>query len=400
MKSFYYDIDNAAFTDQSGEKLARCVPELFYQERAEWRIFLRDGENLVPDLSGVVAWGAAVAADFNAATPPMCRADLGDITVDTATGMATISLDAATEEFLAAVDGAAVRPAWFELCGLDAAGRRAVNVFFEIRVRMTLAPDPEADTHTPDTVATKAFAYALIDSALASAAVVASGAAVQATSGAIFSNTEIDTTVGDYHITYTSGGGLSVSGSGASVVLSGGQIAASGGNGESLTITSGGVYIDVIDENEEHQALRVNGDGVSISGMGPGAGVNIHGGASGINFDTDSDNGITVNSRPVATQLVTSTSVGAATVYIPVLSGGTSYFADITQELIVDSVVKTTEASYIHFTLDSVTAPTPVVISGVSYLNSATFEGGKEYLVGFFDGMAVVNEVTSGGVLQ
>ena len=128
--------------------------------------------------------------------------------------------------------------------------------------------------------------------------------------------------------------------------------------------------------------------------MGPDAGVNIHGGANGINCDTDAPDGFTVNSRPVATQLVTSTSDDPSAL-IDVLSGGTSlFYTENLYNVEVSSVVKTTENSFIHFTLNSVTAPTPVVISGVSCLNSTTFEGGKEYLVGFFDGMAVVNEVT------
>jgi len=222
-------------------------------------------------------------------------------------------------------------------------------------------------------------------------------------SGAIVSGAEFSTTVGGYTVELTSGGGLAVSGSGASVVLSGGQIAASGGSGGVVIVTS---------DNEENQSARVSisggvvkavnrdNDGIIMSNgtttlrrdgvelIVDGGGVNIAGGMP-----------LKINGREAARQLVTETT-SVSDYYIDVLSGGTSYLmASPLYSLEVNSVAKSTEASYIHFTLDSVTAPTPVVISGYTF-SSGRFEGGKEYLVGFFDGMAVVNEVTSGGVLQ
>ena len=220
--------------------------------------------------------------------------------------------------------------------------------------------------------------------------------------GVILSNAEIDTVIGNTRITATSNGGVTVqvggsggtiarissgsvlvSGSGASVVLSGGEIAAGvegGGEGFEkgvmLTVTSLGAVVSSYD----------NVQGNFLSATLAASGVFVDG--SKVATEPWAD------SRFAMKQLVTSTYAGISGT-IGVLSGGTSFvFTSALYSLEVDSVVKTTEASYIHFTLDSVTAPTPVVISGASGLNSATFEGGKEYLVGVFDGMCVANEVT------
>ena len=209
------------------------------------------------------------------------------------------------------------------------------------------------------------------------------------TSGAIVSGAEINTQIGPYRITATSGG-LAVSGSGASVFLSGGQIAASAGeNGGSFIVTSGGVEMrGALGDAGEHPYISVGRDGIA-GNDGNGVGYNMGGYQFNINAEE-----FNYNSRPVAAALVTSTDSETTSAYIEELTGGMSYkYTQPLYSLEVASVTKTTDASYLHFTLDSVTAPTPVVISGVSYLNSATFEGGKEYLLRFFDGMMETHEI-------
>lgn len=198
-------------------------------------------------------------------------------------------------------------------------------------------------------------------------------------SGALLSNTEIDTTIGDYRITATSGG-VVVSGTGASVVLSGGKI-------EMRNLGGCGVIAD--------------SDGNLVLNGGDVLGINAEHVLIGGNITVElAANSVTVNSRSVATQLVTSTITDSSTAFIAVLSGGTSLtYSTPLYQMDISHVVKTTEASFIHFTLDSEPAPTPVVISGYTF-DSGRFEAGKEYLVGFFDGMCAVNEVTSGGILQ
>jgi hypothetical protein len=379
MRVFYYNLDLAAFVDANGDQLSRVVPDLYYQENPDWRFMLRRGNNSRADLDNVVAWGAAVDCDFGTESTPMCRTLSDGIHTDYATGAVTVSLDCSTASFFEAVNGKNSRQAWFELYGLDANGKRILYLCVEIQARMTIDPDPEVSPETPDTVATKAYVSAVMSSGAAAA-------------GALMSGAEIETTVGGYTVALTSGGGLTVSGSGASVVLSGGELAASGANGEFLRFgDSGGT--PAVSVGNGSASLEIGGaNPEDISLLAPGGEVTVDGAVVATkNW---------VGSQNFARQLVTSTDDYAESATIAVLSGGTSYvYTSALYSLEVASVAKSIEASYIHFALDSVTAPTPVVISGVSYLNSAAFEGGTEYLVGLFDGMAVVNEVTSGGTV-
>lgn len=376
MTDIFYDIDAGAPVTSSGAMISR-VPELFYQEHTAWRIVLKHGSTAA-DISGVAAWGAAVAADFCAGTPPMCRTLSSGIVADAATGVVTVELDAATPEFLAVVNGTSVKPAWFELYGLGRDGRRAIHVMFEIRARMTLDPDPAVDTETPETVATKDFTALAISSALenyptsSGAKTIASNAAQRATSGAIFSGAEIDTQIGDYRITATSGGGVTVSGLGASVTLSGGQIAASATDGEDreahVTITSGGIDVGVGDPTNT-------------------AGVAIASGVVAVNTtEFDAVNGIIVNGRPVATAPVTSTDSATTSAHIEVLTGGTIYkFTQPLEVLSIGSATETTNADYVRFTLApgaavDIPADVEVIASGL------VFDAGGKYLLRFFDG--------------
>ena len=389
MKDLYYNIEDGEFIDQSGEKLPRFVPELFYQETAVWRIFLRDRENRPCDISGIIAWSAAVDRDYNSETAPMCRVLPENISAAPTTGCVTVTLDAATAEFLAAVNGFAKRKAFFEMHGVNATGDRKLFFGFEISARMILDPSPGVPQQVPEIFATRIYADLT---------------AANAASGAIFSGAEFRTQVGGYLLTCTSGGGLVVSGSGASVVLSGGEIAASGGSGEYMVLSGGIAKIGVEHEDNPMNAVFDPDDGISLNVTGAAKELRLTYDMTSLTIDPSSGS-VKINGAQIATepwvggqnfarQLVESTSYAVAG-SISVLSGGTSYgFSGAIESLEVTSVVKSTEASYIHFALDSVTASTPVVISGVSMLNSATFEGGKEYLIGFFDGMAVVNEVT------
>jgi hypothetical protein len=232
--------------------------------------------------------------------------------------------------------------------------------------------------------------------------------------GAIVSGAEVVTSVGGYTVELTSGGGLSVSGSGASVVLSGGEIAALAsrydeetdvGQRMSFRLASGAIIATASDEYEDHQTqVAIRSGGVDIDASDPtnDIGVSVTPGVVGITGNLVGFDGavVFVNDRPVATQLVTSTSHDPSAL-IDVLSGGTSlFYTDNLYNVEVSSVAKSTDASYLHFTLDSAAATTPVVISGVSYLNTSapTFEAGKEYFISFFDGMALVEEVGDGGI--
>jgi len=386
MKIFYYNIDDAEFIDPAGERIPRCVPELFYQEMAEWRIFLRDRENRPRDISSIVGWSAAVDCDYSGDSAPMCRTPSENITPDETAGAVTVRIDAATAEFLAAVNGSRQRRAFFELYGVNAAGEREIHLEFDISARMILDPLPGTPQEVPETFATKLYVDLTVGNAAAAVSETLERELAGHASGAIFSNAEIDTQIGPYTVALTSGGGLVVSGSGASVVLSGGRIVASGANGEFLRIgdIDGSRTVSIGNGTASMEIGGANPEDIAL--IAPGGEVTVGG--------TVVATKPWANSR-FARQLVTSTIDNASNAVIIQLYGGRSYvYMNDLQRLEVDSVTKTAEASYLHFRLDSDTFDPPVVISGVSYLNSATFEGGKEYLVGLFDGMAVVNEVT------
>ncbi|MBQ6353322.1 MAG: hypothetical protein IJJ28_08650 [Lentisphaeria bacterium] len=354
MKTIYYTLRDRILTNTDGSDYGTiAAPDLFYQEHVVWRIFLRDRENTAADLSGVAAWGAAVAADFCAATAPMCRTLNSGVTFDITSGAVDVTLDAATPEFLAAVNGVAVRPAWFELYGMDASGRRIVHVTFEIRAHMTIDPDPTADTDTPDNIATQDWTVLAITRALTKYPAIVSGA-------------EFTTTVGPYTVALTSGGGLFVSGAGAEARFSGGEIAASASG--NVVVTGGDV-------------LSIGADHVLIGG--------------GISVELAGDH-VTVNGAPAATRIVTSTDTVTTSAAIPVLSGGVAYiYTQPLTSLSVASVANAPAEDYIRFTLAS--GGSVSIPASVAVLNSGLeFEGGKEYLVAFNGGMMVAAEVTPG----
>ncbi len=406
MKIYYYNLDDAGFFDAVGEKITRCVPELYYQEHAVWKIFLRDRDNHKYDFSGIVAWNAAVDRDFSSESAPMCRAGDADISVNDSDGSVTVHLDANTAEFLAAVDGLVGKIAYFELCGLDGTGKRRLCLCFEIRARMAVDPDPAVAPQVHDTLATKVYTDLAISGALvdyptssgarviasevvgssgyvtsSGAAAIASGAALSAARGAIFSNTEIDTTVGEYHLTYTSSGGLLVSGSGGEVVnIASGAIIASGASGESVVL-SGGTAKLMNEYDFIQQYIAVHSDGIDILASDPGRNVNISC-AAGI---------VTVNSRPVLTQLESATDTETTSASFDVLEGGTSYvYTQPLTNLDIASVTSDCDAT-IKFTagasLSGIGLPSSCYFTGES-----AFTSGSHYLAAFNGADVVIIE--------
>ena len=76
MKRYIYDIVNEYFRDPNGSPSA-ALPSLVFGEKPTWELELVDGHGTPADLSGIVAWHAAVAQDFRTETPPMCRVASG-----------------------------------------------------------------------------------------------------------------------------------------------------------------------------------------------------------------------------------------------------------------------------------------------------------------------------------
>lgn len=427
MKDLYYNIEDAEFINESGEKLSRFVPELFYQENAVWRIFLRDRENRSRDLSGIVAWSAAVACDYDAETAPMCRVLPEDISADAGTGSVTVSLDAATAEFLAAVNGTAKRKAFFEMHGSNAAGDRELYLGFEIVARMILDPAPGVPQQIPETFATRLYvdltagnSAAAVSAALrqqldelptaaetrqiASAVLssggfvdsstaenIASGAAASAASGAIMSGAEIDTVVGGYRLTYTSSGGLLVSGGGVQFQVSSGGIVAGGASGESMVLSSGAVNLHLEDGDGEHQDVTLDTNGVSITAAGPDRRVTIYHGGDGI---TVNEGSAYVNSRQVLTELDTATDSETTSAYFAELAGGTSYiYTQPLSALVFDSITSDARAMF-DFTAASGATLALASGAGIQLIGQSSLDSGAHYLVAVDGARVVVNSYT------
>ena len=377
MKTFYYDIDNSRFLDSAGDWIPQCVPELFYQEHAEWKIVLRDGGNAPVDFSRIAVWGAAVADDFRTDTAPMCRTQNEGIAADTNSGEVTVSLDCATEEFLACVTGASEKAVRFELYGLDSSGRRLINIGFDIRVRMTLDPDPGIDVHTPDTVATKAFVSAYVHQ-----------------SGAITSGAEIDTTVGGYRLTYTSSGGLLVSGGGVALQVSSGGIIASGASGERMVMSGGQIYGVVKDGNENGATFVADTGGIALNMTG-----DAHSRSLRVNEDSVQINGEDWGTqwgapRPVLTELVTATDSETTSAYFDELAGGTSYI--YTQPLTALAFGSITSHARAEFDFTAASGAQIGLPSGggIKLIGQSSLDSGAHYLVAVDGARVVVNSYT------
>ena len=377
MKDLYYNIEDGEFISQSGEKLTRFVPELFYQENAVWRIFLRDRENRPCDISGIIAWSAAVDCDYDSETAPMCRVLPEDISADVAAGSVTVTLDAATAEFLAAVNGVAKCKAFFEMHGVNATGDRKFYFGFEIAARMILDPSPGVPQQVPEIFATRLYADL---------------AAANAASGAIVSGAEIHTRVGEYLLTYTASGGLLVSGGGVALQVSSGGIVAETdeGNGGKITITSGGAVVEGAYNGDWDDRPRVSMGSDSIAG-GNGNGVGFYMG--GYEFSLEGD-AVLANGQPVATQLVTSTDAETTSAVFDVLSGGTSII--YTQPLTAFGAASIGSDCRAEFDFTAASGATLAFASGagIKLIGASSLDSGTHYLVAVDGARVVVNSYT------
>ena len=450
MTDIFYDVEAGAVVTPSGAAVSR-VPELFYQEHTAWRLALKRGSTAA-DISGVAAWGAAVAADFCAGTAPMCRTLAENITADVATGAVTVALDCATGDFFAAVNGCAVKPAWFELYGIDAEGRRIVEVCFEIRARMTLDPDPAVDTSTPETVATKTYTQLAISGAIAARGLVdGSGARIEAAGvvsahdaastahasafkatvkhvselpvniseylngplflytgeagehlpGHIYRAVQIDGAFSWRDLTPAISGAI-VSGQDFDTVIGSARITATSGGvlvsagGAVVSVTSGAIF-----------ATGANGESMALSG-GQIAARNAEGGgfitSDGSVLISDGYGGeiavtagnvtlggggdIMANGSPVLTELVTSPDSESTSAIFEVLEGGTSYI--YTQPLTSIGIASITSDCRARFKFTAGSGFDLTLPNGADVAGTRTYETGSHYVLAIDGGMVVI----------
>lgn len=158
----YYNYDARYLCDAVGDAI-QDIPELAFCEQPEWIIHPVRAGGTPLDFSRVKAFRAAVDSDFKSETNVMCRTLAESITFDGET--IRVPLDSNTQRFLEVVNGSESQVAYFELAGLDAAGKRIFYLIFRITARMILDPG-STDTlpETSDLFADRTYVMALLRS--------------------------------------------------------------------------------------------------------------------------------------------------------------------------------------------------------------------------------------------
>ena len=158
----YYNYDARYLCDAVGDAI-QDIPELAFSEQPEWIIHPVRSGGAPLDFSRVKAFRAAVDSDFKSETNVMCRTIAESITFDGET--IRVPLDSNTQRFLEVVNGSESQVAYFELAGLDAAGKRIFYLIFRITARMILDPG-STDTlpETSDLFADRTYVMALLRS--------------------------------------------------------------------------------------------------------------------------------------------------------------------------------------------------------------------------------------------
>jgi len=152
-----YDIAQGRRVTSNGV-IDRTQLRLGYQSSPTWEIEFVTVENGVVtpvDVSGAVAWKAAVDSNFDHTSDPMCRTLDADIDkTEAGDGIIKPTLDANTDTFETAVGTKETIRAWFELQGLDSEGAVIYEARFEIIASNAIdpaggtPPDPVGNYYT------------------------------------------------------------------------------------------------------------------------------------------------------------------------------------------------------------------------------------------------------------
>ena len=135
-----YDLSIRSLVTESGIPDTR-KPSLVFGDRPTWEIRVMEAGEPA-DLSGVMAWTAAVADDLNPGTRPMCRTTSG---ISEEEGVVSVPLDTQTDTFAGATANRGPRVCLFELCGLDGDGGVVLRVAFHAVCRMEADPGAVGD---------------------------------------------------------------------------------------------------------------------------------------------------------------------------------------------------------------------------------------------------------------
>lgn len=144
----YYNVTKQCRVDADNCQMPG-KPVLYAGEKPVWELQLYAGEpGTEPetvDLSGAVSWRAAVDADWDRATPPMCRTVSGIDKSQAGSGLLTIPLNANTQSFAAGLGKAKSRDAFWEVRGFNAAGDVAVIVILPVICHNAVDPEGGAE---------------------------------------------------------------------------------------------------------------------------------------------------------------------------------------------------------------------------------------------------------------
>jgi len=174
----YYNLTRQCRVD-AGNCVISGRPVLYLGSKPELILHFFTGEPgsdpSAADLSGIVAWRAAVDADWNAGTDPMCRTLSEEIdAASAAAGVIKLPLNTCTVRFAEALGTRQSLEACLELRGFDASGAAAAVVLLNVICHNAVDVDGGAALDdVPDDVAEKSWVLAKLSNVAAAAAVTA-----------------------------------------------------------------------------------------------------------------------------------------------------------------------------------------------------------------------------------
>lgn len=159
VKSIYFDYTNQKLVNAAGTFQSGVYPSITYQENAVWQIQLYNmasGTPVVMNVGDATAWEAVIDYQYDSTSSPMVYTTNANIDASrAASGILTVTLDAETAPFLAALVAKGAGPlgtaVCFNLKGYNGSGRVQyltacqVNAFGMVYPAGTTPPAPASN---------------------------------------------------------------------------------------------------------------------------------------------------------------------------------------------------------------------------------------------------------------
>lgn len=139
-KIIYYNWTKGNISDEFGDPIS-WIPSISFGEKPQWELVILEeegGKVKESNLSSIGFFRAALDVDFSSSTEVMCRTLPENIT--SSGNRITLTLDANTETFLAAVDGKQSVNAFFEISGFDSDSAPIFHLLIPVTACMMLDP--------------------------------------------------------------------------------------------------------------------------------------------------------------------------------------------------------------------------------------------------------------------